>query len=157
MKYEQLTKEQFEELHEEFAQFLATQQIDANEWNKIKKDKPEIVQEELNLFSDVVWEDVLNKTKYLEHFSRQNINLFKCVDDKVFRIVVTANRSEFNFLNDRDYQWFIENTNDDTIQFFKGSKAYDNKRNSELFDLIKKGSVICDGKLYETISKLITL
>ena len=40
MKYRQLTKEQFEGLHEEFAHFLATQSIDAKEWNQIKKEKP---------------------------------------------------------------------------------------------------------------------
>ena len=42
MKYAKLTKEQFEELNEEFAVFLAAQSIDEKEWTKIKKDKPEI-------------------------------------------------------------------------------------------------------------------
>ncbi|MCF6349020.1 MAG: DUF6495 family protein [Flavobacteriaceae bacterium] len=155
MKYKQLTKEQFNELHQEFAQFLATQQIDANEWNIIKKDKPEMAEEELNLFSDVVWNDVLNKIKYLEHFSKQSLNLFKCDVKEILRIVVQVNRSEFDFFNDKDYQWFINNTNDDSIQFFKGTKVYDKERNIELFDLIQKGSVICDGKLYESVFKLI--
>lgn len=155
MKYKQLTKEQFNELHKEFAQFLATQQIDVNEWNTIKKENPEMAEEELNLFSDVVWEDVLNKTKYLEHFSKQSLNLFKCDTKEILRIVVQVNRPEFDFFNDKDYQWFINNTNDDSIQFFKGAKAYDKERNIELFDLIQKGSVICDGKLYESVFKLI--
>ena len=39
MKYIQLTKEQLLELHQEFSTFLASQQIDAKEWNTIKKDK----------------------------------------------------------------------------------------------------------------------
>jgi len=156
MKYKQLTKEQFEELHEEFAQFLATQQIDANEWKSIKKDKPTIAEEELNLFSDVVWEDVLNKTKHLEHFSKQSLNLFKCGVKEISRIVVQVGKPAFDFFNDEDYQWFINNTNDDSIQFFKGTKNYDKERNVELFDLIQKGSVICDGKLFESIFKLIS-
>ncbi len=59
MKYRQLTKEQFLELHKEFASFLAAQQIDSKEWNKIKKEKPLIAEEKLNVFSDVVWEDGL--------------------------------------------------------------------------------------------------
>ena len=37
MKYTQLTKEQLEELHEEFALFLAAQSIDVKEWDSIKK------------------------------------------------------------------------------------------------------------------------
>jgi len=156
MKYKQLTKEQFNELHKEFAQFLATQQIDANEWNVIKKENLKMAEEELNLFSDVVWEDVLNKTQYLEHFSKQSLNLFKCETKEILRIVVQVNKPEFDFFNDKDYQWFINNTNDDSIQFFKGTKTYDKERNIELFDLIQKGSVVSDGKLYESIFKLIT-
>ena len=37
MKYSRLTKEQFEELHQEFINFLATQSITAEEWKEIKK------------------------------------------------------------------------------------------------------------------------
>jgi len=155
MKYKQLAKEQFEALHEEFAKFLATQQIDVNKWNDIKKKNPETAEEELNVFSDLVWEDVLNKTNYLEHFSEQNINLFKCSNTEILRIVVQVTKPGFNFFKDDDYQWFINNTNDESIQFFKGAKGYDKERNLELFDLIQKGSIICDGKLYESIFQLI--
>ena len=69
MKYRQLTKEQFESLHKEFASFLATQSIDVKEWNKIKKEKPNVAEDEMNVFSDVIWDDVLSKTNYIEHFS----------------------------------------------------------------------------------------
>lgn len=156
MKYRQLSKEQFEALHKEFAQFLATQQIDIKEWNEIKKTKPEVADEELNLFSDVVWDDALTKTKYLEHFSKQNINLFKCNEREILRIVVNVNKQDFNFLNDKDYQWFIDNTNDVSVEFMKGAKKYSKERNMELFDLIEKGSVISNGKLYEALLQLIS-
>ena len=77
MKYRQLTKEQLSELNKEFAEFLASQQIDVKEWKVIKKEKPLMADEELNIFSDVVWEDVLTKTKYLEHISKNDINLLQ--------------------------------------------------------------------------------
>ena len=73
MKYRQLTKEQFESLHEEFARFLATQSIDVKEWNQIKEEKPKVAEDEMNVFSDVVWDDVLTKTNYVEHFSKTSI------------------------------------------------------------------------------------
>ena len=41
MKYARLTKEQFEELHKEFINFLATQSITASEGEDIKTNKPE--------------------------------------------------------------------------------------------------------------------
>ena len=39
MKYTRLTKEQFEELHQEFINFLATQSITADEWKNLKENK----------------------------------------------------------------------------------------------------------------------
>ncbi len=155
MKYKQLTKEQFLALHKEFAEFLATQQLDAKEWESIKENKPDLVEEELNLFSDLVWEDVLQKIKYLEHFSEQSINLFKCEDAKISRIVVQTQKLNFNFLNDKDYQWFINHTTDDAFEFLKGEKIYAKDRNLELFDLIQKGSVISKGELFENVYVLI--
>ena len=155
MKYRQLSKEQFAALHKEFAQFLASQQIDVKEWARIKENQPELADEELNLFSDVVWDDALTKTKYLEHFSKQNINLFKCDEKSISRIVVQISKPDFDFFNETDYEWFIDNTNDESIQFLKGTKKYAKERNLELFDLVEKGSVISDGKLYYNLQLLI--
>lgn len=157
MKYKRLTKEQFEELHVEFATFLASQQIDAREWAEIKETRPEMAEEELDIFSDMVWEDVLSKVKYLEHFSEEVINVFKIGPGLIKRIVVQVNKPAFNFLDRADYQWFINNTNDPAVSFFKGEKSYEGERNSELFDLIRKGSVISDGSLYESIINLLHL
>ena len=50
MKYARLTKEQLEEMHQEFINFLATQSITAEEWEQIKKEKPEAAEEELDIF-----------------------------------------------------------------------------------------------------------
>jgi hypothetical protein len=53
MKYTRLTKEQFEELTQEFSTFLATQTIDKAEWDTIKAEK-EVAEQELDVFSDLV-------------------------------------------------------------------------------------------------------
>ncbi|MCW8982339.1 MAG: DUF6495 family protein, partial [Altibacter sp.] len=67
MKYTRLTKEQFEALHSEFINFLATQSITAEEWTSIKAKQPEVAEQELDVFSDLIWEGVLSKAKYLEN------------------------------------------------------------------------------------------
>ena len=56
-----------------------------------------MVAEELELFSDLVWDNVLHKTNYLEHFSKQNMNLFKCEKLQISRVVVQVNKTDFNF------------------------------------------------------------
>jgi hypothetical protein len=153
MKYRQLTKEQFESLHQEFAQFLATQKIDVNEWKTIKENKPELAEEELNLFSDLVWDDVLNKVNYLEHFSKNSINLFKTEKDQMHRIVVQVNKDIDLFTQD-DFEWLLKNPNDESVEYLTGKKSYTTERNSEIFDLIEKGSQISNVELFEYFNRL---
>lgn len=155
MKYRQLTTEQFLELHQEFAKFLATQQIDVKEWDSIKKDNPIMAEEELNIFSDVVWEDVLTKIEYLEHISENDINLFKCNPKEIIRIYIRLNDTSKSFLNTHDFDWFLKNPLDDKIEYFKAVKKYTKDRNLELFRMIEMGSQISKGELFSTIAQLI--
>jgi len=153
MKYRQLTKEQFESLHKEFAQFLATQKIDIDEWNKMKSQNSALVEDELNLFSDLVWDNVLNKVEYLEHFSETSVNLFKCEKEAVYRIVVTIDK-EIDLFSEEGYKWLLENPKNVDVDYLKGSKAYISEKNQEIFDLIEKGSQIARGELYEYFNRL---
>jgi hypothetical protein len=155
MKYRQLTKEQFLALSDEFTKFLATQQIDIKEWEQIKKKKPSMAEEELNLFSDIVWQDVLSKTEYLEHISESHINLFKCNSKKAIRISIKLNDLDKNFLKPEDYKWFLENLLDDSIDYFKAVKKYSKGRNEDIFELIEMGSEISKGDLFNAIKELI--
>ncbi|HRN98326.1 MAG TPA: DUF6495 family protein, partial [Flavobacterium sp.] len=81
MKYARLSKEQFESLHLEFANFLAAQSIDKTEWDDIKANRPHLAEQELDVFSDLIWEGVLSKIEYLEQVSPSHLFLFKAQDD----------------------------------------------------------------------------
>jgi hypothetical protein len=155
MKYRQLTKEQFENLHEEFARFLATQSIDAKEWQTLKQEKPKVAEDEMNVFSDVVWDDVLTKTEYLEHFSETSVNLFKCEKDEIHRIAIKINW-DINLLEQKGFEWLMQNPMDNSVDIFKGTKPYTEERNPEIFDLIEKGSNICRGEVFEYFSSLVS-
>lgn len=156
MKYIQLTKEQLEELHEEFATFLASQQIDVKEWNDIKENKPEMADEELNIFSDLVWEDVLTKAKYIEHFSKASINLFCCTDGVIQRIMIKTKDASVDLSTQEGIQTLLNNPKSEQFEFFKGAKKYAKERNLEIFDLILKGaSINKEGVLYQNFEKLV--
>ena len=155
MKYRQLTKEQFEELHEEFARFLASQKIDVKEWDTIKKEKPEVAEEELNIFSDVVWDDVLTKTEFIEHYSQTSINLFKCQSTLIERIMVKTINSSVNFLKKEGIEWLSKNAGDTSLEYFYAHKNYTKERNVELFDLVEKGGIMTKGHLYKSIAQII--
>ncbi len=154
MKYRQLTKEQFESLNSEFAHFLATQSIDVKEWNLIKEEKPNLAEEEMNIFSDIVWDDVLNKTKYVEHFSKKSANLFKCDEAEIHRIAIKINW-DINLLEQKGFEWLMQNPMDNSVDIFKGSKPYNFERNKEIFELIEKGSSISKGEIFEYFNQLI--
>ena len=156
MKYRKLSKEQFLELHKEFAQFLATQQIDVKEWEEMKANKPEMAEEELNIFSDVVWEDVLTKTSYLEHISGNYLNLFQCNSKEIIRILVKCSKESFNFLEESSFNEFLKNPLADEFEFFKASKKYSKERNVELFELIEMGAHISSGDMFMKLKSLIS-
>jgi hypothetical protein len=154
MKYRQLTKEQFESLPKEFAHFLASQSIDVKEWNEIKKEKPSVAEDEMNVFSDIVWDDVLSKTNYVEHFSKTTVNLFKCDAEEMHRIAIKITW-DVNLLEQEGFEWLMKNPMDNSVEIFKGSKPYNSERNVEIFDLIEKGSSISKGEIFDYFNNII--
>lgn len=155
MKYSRLTKEQFEELHPEFVNFLATQAIDKAEWDKIKIEKPAVAEQELDVFSDLIWEGVLTRAEYLEHFSKNHIFLFHCFDTYVQSIVLKSLVSEVDFLTKEGLQWLSDNMFTETIEMKVGKKVFTEGRNSSIFDLIQQGAFLSDGQLFKQINSII--
>ena len=155
MKYTRLTKEQFEELHQEFTTFLATQSIDKAEWDTIKKEKPEVAEQELDVFSDLIWEGVLTKAQFLEHFSKNHIFLFQCFDTEVKSIVLKSLVPEVDFLTKEGLQWLSDNMFTETIEMKVGKKVFTEERNSSIFQLIQQGAILSDGQLFKQIISII--
>jgi len=154
MRYSRLTKEQFEELHKEFINFLATQSITAEEWTTIKKEKPEVAEQELDVFSDLVWEGVLNKAMYLEHISEKHMHLFSLRESDMHVIAVTI-KGEIDLTTKEGFQWLRENLMDENVEFLQAKKAYSEDKNLDKFKLIQQGAVITIGDLYNFFDNLI--
>jgi hypothetical protein len=155
MKYTRLTKEQLEELHPEFINFLASQSIDKSEWDTIKENKPEVAEQELDVFSDLIWEGVLTKAEFLEHFSKNHIFLFQCFDSYVNSIVLKSLVPDVNFLTKEGLQWLSDNMFTETIEMKIGKKVFTEERNASIFGLIQQGAILSDGQLYQQINSII--
>lgn len=154
MKYSRLTKEQFEELHQEFINFLATQSITADEWTALKANKPEVAETELDVFSDLIWEGVLNKAEYLEHISPQHMYLFKLGEDKMKAIVLNL-KNDVDITTTEGYNWLRENLMDDNVEFLQADKDYSGDKNLDKFKMIEQGAVITKGDLFKYFDKII--
>lgn len=155
MKYSRLTKEQFEELHPEFINFLATQSIDKAEWDKIKTENPEVAEQELDVFSDLIWEGVLSRALYLEHFSKNHIFLFHCFEKHIESIILKSLVPETDFLTQEGLQWLSDNMFTENIEMKVGKREYSEERNLAIFSLIQQGAFLSDGQLYQQIDRII--
>ncbi|MFX0556790.1 DUF6495 family protein [Maribacter sp. CXY002] len=155
MKYARLTKEQLEELHQEFINFLATQSITASEWDTIKKENPKVAEEELDVFSDLVWEGVLTKVQYLESISEQQMHLFHLTEKEMKLIAVKVMNPEIDLTSEVGFNWFKKNWQSDFVDYMTASKAYTDEPNLDKFQLIQQGSVITKGELYQWFDKVI--
>ena len=155
MKYTRLTKEQFDELEEEFINFLATQSITAEEWRSLKAEKPEVAEEELDIFSDLVWEGVLSKVNYLENISEQHMHLFHCAEKEMNLISVKILNPDIDLGTKEGFGWFRKNWQSDFVEYLTASKAYSEDRNLDKFELIQKGAVITKGALDQWFDEII--
>ena len=154
MKYTRLTKEQFEELHQEFINFLATQSITADEWKTIKENTPEVAEEELDVFSDLVWEGVLRKVTYLEHISPQQMHLFHLGENDM-HVLALKLKNEIDLTTSEGFGWLRENLLDDAVEFLQAKKEYSNDKHLDKFKLIQQGAVITKGDLFKYFNKLV--
>ncbi len=156
MKYSRLTKEQFEELHKEFINFLATQSITADEWKNLKANKPELAEQELDMFSDLIWEGVLNKVEYLEHISPQQLHLFYLTDDIMNLIAIKLKNKNADLTTKEGFQWLRDNLLSEEVEFYNASKPYSEDKQMDKFKLILQGSEITKGELFEYFKKLVS-
>ena len=156
MKYSRLTKEQFEELQQEFINFLATQTIAVDEWTDIKANKPEVAEQELDVFSDLIWQGVLSKVNYLEHISPQQMHLFHCANKHMRLIALKIKNSEIDITTTAGYAWFKDNLLSDDVELFTATKDYSDDRGQDKFKLIQEGAIITKGDLYNYFENLVS-
>ncbi len=155
MKYARLTREQLEEMHQEFINFLATQSITAEEWKDIKANKPDVAEKEIDVFSDLIWEGVLNKVEYLEHFSKQQIFLFQITAATINLIAVKVENEAIDITTHEGYNWLRSNLMNDAVNIYTSTKAISEDRNKDIFALIKQGSNITKGDLYNYFAEIV--
>ena len=155
MKYRRLTKEQFEELHKEFINFLATQSITADEWSKLKLEKLELASSVMDVFSDLCWEGVLSKVKYLENISSKHIYLFQVLNNSISLIGVKINIDLIDLTTEEGFSWLRENLMSENVEIFNSKKEFSEDIKLNVFKLIEQGASITKGELFKYFDKLI--
>ena len=151
MKYSRLTKEQFETLHEEFAKFLATQSIDQPQWEEMKREKPSLVEEELDLFSDLIWEKTLKKAVYLENTAVSQAFLFEIGTESMQLRVLRCNNADVDLTNSEGWEWALQHVQENAVELMISEKVFGTDREQEIFDLIQQGCTLSDGQRHRQL------
>ena len=155
MKYTRLSKEQLEEMHQEFINFLATQSITAEEWKEIKEQKPHVAEEQLDVFSDLIWEGVLQRVGYLEKIEPHQMHLFELAEKEMRLISVRVRQPEIDLTSQEGFQWFKKNYLADAVEYLTASKSYGQDPKLDVFELIRQGAVITKGQLFNWFDEII--
>ena len=156
MKYSRLSREQFESLHQEFALFLAAQSIDKTQWNQNKSDNLSLTDELMDFFSDMVWDQSLDKITYLENRSDYHLFLFKCENARIDLILIRVEK-DCPSLMDKDYkQWLAKNLSDPRVDIFESSRTFQETLKEEKFKLMNQGAKVSDGETFEDLKSFLS-
>lgn len=148
MSFRRLTVEELEELKEEFVQYLIANGIDANLWERFKKEDPEKADLFVQKFSQLVLEKSLEKVEYLEHRTPTDLKLFFCDKERIDLIALKSSTVDLTNLSSFSAEDFKE------VELFTASKPYQKNREIELFEMTEKGCVITDHTLYLLLKQM---
>lgn len=149
--YRTLELIELEELKKEFIDFLVLNGIPADEWEHIKKDDIQSANVTIDLFSDVVFESILRKVKFLEFRDAKHLHVFQCLHDQLILVAMEADKDEeIDFLNP-DFISSAMLTPPNGVKVFTSTKNYSKTRELELFEMIQNGCVITDDRLFKAL------
>lgn len=137
-KYRLLTTKELAELEPEFIKYLVVNGITADDWKRLKQNKPDEAQHIVDLFSDVVFEKILRKAAFLQLQNEKILRVIKCGAVEMELIAVHAIAGD-----------------QETDEIFKGTKKYIKSREEEIFALLEEGYAICDGTKFLALSEVL--
>lgn len=159
MKFRRLDKEELQEMEPEFIRFLAANTITGDDWEKLKAENLEKAEGLIEIFSDIVFENILKKIEYLEIKTPNDLRTFHCEAEKIKMIGLKINgESSVDFTKNQDPTQIMSllRLSNAKLQLYKGEKSYAKEREVELFELMEQqGALISkDGHLYKTLAQL---
>lgn len=157
MKYRRLTKEELQELEQEFVRFLASNSVTADEWVQLKSDTPEKAEGLIDVFSDIVFENILSKVEYMEHKQKNLLRVYHFLDDKVLMMgMVHRGNRVVDFAENLSVDEMLEQVREGQLELFSGEKKYKQLKEKEIFFILEEGALISkDPTLFNTLSELV--
>jgi len=130
---------------------LAAQSIDAKSWNRLKNTDIDEVDRQLDAFSDLVWEDVLSKVKFLEHRTSDFCFVFQVNGELMSMLRFSWLDQTVDWTTVELVDWLKTHWSNEMLEISKGTKKLNENRHQEIFKLIQQGASIVDAPEYASL------
>jgi hypothetical protein len=152
-QYPLLPIKALELLEKEFKLFLASFEIDKDEWIAMKRDDEQKADGIVASFSDWVWANVLQKAEYLTKKEEKALYFFKLGHKSIQLLVVHASDTyeglALNQLSDEDIAFELDFKRL-VVQY--SSKDFEGDAVNEVYKLIMAGCEMTDGSSFKTVA-----
>ena len=150
-KYRLLTLAELASLEKEFIDYLVVNGIVAEDWLLMKKNDIEQAEAIVATFSDVVFEAILRKAKYLEVRGRHFMYTYQCNENNLVLVALEVPESaEVDFTNP-SYVAQAMKSPPSSLSVYTSTKPYHKVRELELFDMLQAGCELTDDKLFKAL------
>lgn len=158
MKYRRLDREELQELEAEFIRFLAANTITADDWQKLKVNQPEKADGLIQIFSDQVFQRVLEKVEYLEYRSPRSLKVFQCGKKGMEMVgLQVEGETALDLTQNQAPEAMMQllKLSGANLKLLHGTKAYQQERETEIFHLMESGALIDrTGELFQVLKKI---
>lgn len=158
MKYRRLRNDELQELEKEFINFLAANQVTADDWEKIKAEGNDKTDRLIEIFSDTVFDRVLEDVEYLEHKTPHDLKAFHFGEEQVamngLKIEGESSVDLTQQQNPQQMQQQLQLTGA-KLKLYTAEKKYADSKKMEIFQLMENGALISrDGALFKSLEAL---
>ena len=158
MKYRRLTEAELDEVEPQFVRFLASNQITADDWKKLKTESPDKVERLIEIFSDTVFDKVLEDVEYLEFKTPHDLKAFHFSEDKtVMNGLKVEGETEVDLTEQMSPQQLSQQLQltGAKLKLYTAEKEYKESRKMEIFKLMEGGALISrSGTLFKSLEKM---
>jgi len=158
MKYRRLTDEELKEVESQFVRFLAANQVTADDWEKLKQESSEKAERLIEIFSDTVFDKVLDDVEYLEFKTPRDLKTFHFLEDKaIMNGLKVEGETEIDLTQAKSPQQLAQQLrlSGAKLKLYTAEKQYNTSRKMEMFYLMESGALISrTGSLYQSLEKM---
>lgn len=150
VKYRSLSTEELTGLEKEFVEYLILNGITAPDWENMKTEEAEKAARIIDLFSDVVFEGVMRKIRFLEWRSPNEVKAIQCLEEKMVIVGMISHDKDTDFTDTT----FIEKAKTNPpadLKIYTKEVIYSEGREIELFTLTESGFKISEGNLFKSL------